>query len=274
MSRGGIWQRGVLAAGAMLVAAGVLAGVGTAGSAVPANVYARDLNGPCFSTVPAAAQCATGERAEVAIETGETVTWHFDGSTTPHNAAADNDVPADPTWKDFAGEFVTTGSYSRTFNQPGAYEFVCQAHPGMEGTIQVTGDPVETPTPTPTQTATPTATPTPTPTTQPGGGNPTPSPGGGQTDTVKPTVRSVKLKKVKRGAHVTFTLSEAATVTIRVKRGRKVLKTVRVQARAGKRTVTVRSRKFKKGKYTIEVRARDAFGNNSSLAKKPLRIRR
>jgi plastocyanin len=264
MSKGGIWQRGVIAAGVTLAAAGALATVGVAGTAAPADVYARDANGPCFSTVAVATDCAVGERADVAINTGEAVTWHFDGSTSNHNAAADNDVPADPDWVNYAGDFVNTGSYSRTFNQPGAYEYICQAHPGMKGTITVTGTPV---TPTPSATVSPTATPS----TQPGGGTPPPT---GVTDGIKPTVSKVKLKALRRGARVTFTVSENATVTIRVKRGKKVVKTVKVQAVAGTRTVNLRSSKLKKGRYTIEVAARDAAGNSSTLAKKPLRLKK
>jgi plastocyanin len=48
-----------------------------------------------------------------------------------------------------------------TFTAPGKYTFFCQAHPIMEGTIEVTGDgtPTSTATSTPTVTTTPTATP-------------------------------------------------------------------------------------------------------------------
>jgi plastocyanin len=252
---------------AVVVVAGA-AGVGVAGAdqLADAQVYGKDPNGPCFSN-SAATDCVTGETAEVSINTGESVTWNFNGNV-PHNAAAANDVPADPTWKDFSGEFVTAGSYSRTFNQPGDYQFLCQAHPGqMTGVIHVTGDPVETPT------STPTTTPTPTPTTHPSGGSTTPPPTGGQ-DTVKPAVRRLKLKALHRAARVTFRLSEPSTVTIRVKRGHKVIKTVRKQVAAGKRTVTIRSKKLKKGRYTIVVLARDPFGNRSVAASRTLRIKR
>ncbi len=36
-----------------------------------------------------------------------------------------------------------------SFNSPGTYRFVCQAHGGMEGTVVVTGTPTATPTPPP-----------------------------------------------------------------------------------------------------------------------------
>jgi plastocyanin len=261
-------QGGLVAAVVAIAAAGGV-GVAAAHQLADAQVYGKDAGGPCFSTT-AGTDCTTGETAEVSINTGEKVTWNFDGNVN-HNAAAANDVPADPTWKDYSGDFVTTGSYSRTFTQPGDYQFLCQAHPAqMTGVIHVTGDPVETPTSTPT--TTPSATPTPTPTTHPGGSTtPPPTP---TEDTVKPRVRSLKLKALRHAARVTFRLSEPSTVTIRVRRGHKVVKTVRKQVAAGKRTVTIRSKKLKKGRYTIVVLARDAFGNRSVAASKSLRIKR
>ena len=72
---------------------------------------------------------------------------------------------------------------------------------------------------------------------------------------------------------VSFRLSENATVTIRVKRGSRVVKSVTKQLAAGKRTVSVRSSKLKKGRYKIEVRARDASGNVSTLASKSFRVK-
>jgi plastocyanin len=257
---------------AALVAVAGAAGVGVAGANQLADgqVYAREGNGPCFSINSGATDCTTNESAEVSINTGEKVTWNFTG-TTGHNAAASNDVPADPAWKDYVGEFnPPTGSYSYTFTQPGDYTFVCQAHQAqMHGVIHVTGDPTGTP----TSTATSTPTPTPTKSPQPGGGTTTPPPSGG-TDTVKPTVNKLKLKALRHAARVTFKLSEASTITIRVKRGKKLLVSKRLQAPAGTRTVTVRSRKLKKGRYTIEILARDAVGNRSVAARKTLRLRR
>jgi hypothetical protein len=84
----------------------------------------------------------------------------------------------------------------------------------------------------------------------------------------------VSAKALRRAVRVKFRLSEPATVTVRVKRGRRVVKSKRVQAGAGTHTVTVRSKKLKKGRYTIEVLARDASGNRSKLATKRLTLRR
>jgi plastocyanin len=271
MDRSRFGQGGLFAAGAAVAVAAVMAVSGADGARAAADhgIYSRDANGPCYSTSASATQCATNEVADLSIATGDSVTWHI--ASSGHNAASFNDVVADPAWKDYDSGF-STGDHTYTFSQPGTYQFVCDAHPNqMKGTITVTGDPVGTPTATATATAT--ATPTATVTTQPGGGGQTPAPGG-TSDTTRPTVRSLKLKALKHATRVTFRLSEKATVTIHVKRGKKVLKTARLQLQKGLHRVTVRSPRLRKGRYTIDISARDAAGNRSKLAARSLRLRR
>lgn len=264
-------QGGVIAA---IAAAAVTAAVGAAGAssgAADTTIYASETNGNCFTTSPAKPDCATTS-GDVSIETGDTVTWDFAGSGANHNAASANDVPADPAWKDYATPFSNSDAYSREFTQPGVYEYVCQAHPGMDGTITVTGEPIATQTPSPTPTPTATASPSPQPSAP---GTHTPPPTGGAPDLVEPTLGSLGAKGRRRALTVSFTLSENATVLVRVKRGRRVIKSVARQVAAGERRLRVRSAKLRKGRrYTVELRARDASGNRSTPAFKSLRIRR
>jgi plastocyanin len=258
-----------------LFAAVVLAGAcGTAAPAYAANkdVYARDTgsNGLCFSIVQSATDCAPNETGDVSIAPGDTVTFHFDGTTGmagPHNAAdANTPPPAAPAWTEPGdGTFVTTGSYPHQFDTEGTYKYICQIHPQMKGTITV-GTPAEEP---PPDDDDPPSSPPPTGGTHPTTPAPTPS-----ADSVKPTVKRVKLKALRRAVRVRFRLSEPATVTVRVKRGSKVLKSKRVQAGAGTHSVTLRSKRLKKGRYTVEVLARDASGNRSRLASKRLSVRK
>jgi plastocyanin len=270
-------NRGVVAAIVAVVgtiAVGVAGAAGASSEAAPATIYALDTNGQCF-TGRDATSCESGETGDVDINTGDAVTWNFDRAGAPHNAASTNDVPTDPTWEAFSGAIVTSGSYSRTFNKPGIFTYHCDVHPGMTGTISVTGDPIETQTPTPSITATATTTATATPSTQPSDpGTSTPPPTGGTQDLLKPTLRSFAAKGKRRAITVSFRLSENATVFVRVKRGSRVVKSVSKQLAAGKRSVSVRSSKLRKGRYKIEVRARDASGNVSTLASKSLRIRK
>jgi plastocyanin len=203
------------------------------------------------------------------IQTGDTVTWVFDGGT--HNVASTS-----ANWTFTSGDPPSTGRHSHTFTAEGVYTFVCEVHlQTMDGTITVQDEPVEeTPTP-PPGTATPTATPTQSPQSSGGGQGttPAPSPDG---DTVDPTVSDLRLTARRRAVRVRFHLSEPATVTIDVKRrgSRRPLRSARVQAPAGTRSVTLRSKRLKPGRYTVAVQARDAYGNRSSLARKRLRLRR
>lgn len=253
--------KGVLAA---IVVIGALGASGPA-YAADADVYARETtNGLCFSADPAS-PCPAGEAANVTIAPGESVTWHFDGSTMGHNAA-DSEHGMSPEWAvpdHFV--FVTSGDYPHQFTSEGTYDFFCEAHQQMKGTVTVGTPPDEDPPPDDD----PPSSPPPTGGTHPTTPAPTPEP-----DSVKPKVRSVKLKALRRAVRVRFRLSEPATVTVKVKRGRKVVKAKRVQAGKGLHSVTVRSKKLKKGRYTVEILARDASGNRSRLATKRLSVRR
>ena len=99
------------------------------------------------------------------INVGDTVKWNFSGFTHTSTSSGVWDSGFQPSGT----------SFSRQFNDPGEFNYLCTIHPlTMFGTIIVNGEPPTatpvTPTPTPTSTPTPTATPTATPT-------PTPEPG-------------------------------------------------------------------------------------------------
>jgi plastocyanin len=278
--RQGKSRRGTYVAVGMLAACGALAGVGAAGAAQQADDVTIGI-APGNKFDP-------NDPVPVPIDTGDTIVWNFDASAgVSHNVHATSGPPEDADWATFSTDFKSSGEVRRTFNQPGTFTFVCQAHIGMSGTIEVKGDPVDptpTPTPTPSATATATVTPTATATSTPSpSGNPpvddhtsTPPPAGtARTDTIAPALSAVRLKALRRGARVTFTLSESATVTLRFKKraSSKVVRTERLQARRGTRTVTVKSARLKAGRYKVELQARDATGNSSSLLRSNLRIR-
>lgn len=230
----------------------------------------------------------TWDKTALAIQTGDTVTWDLAGGSQAHNVQKDPVAPPspDPSWNAYNTEYAASGRVDFTFTQPGTYDFVCGAHSNtMFGTIEVTGSPVEptaTPSATPTPTAEPTITPrpattaTPVPTVRPGDDRITPAPtGSARLDRTAPTISAFRLKAVRRGATVRFTLSEPAAVTIRVKRGSKTLRTARRSMRAGRRAVTVRGSRVVKGRrYSVEIEARDARGNRAPLARKTVRVTR
>jgi plastocyanin len=256
-------RAGIYAGIAAIAVTVALGGVGAAGAdqSADAQVYGREgaPNGPfCFSTDPTST-CPAGEQANVTIGVGEKVTWSWSNASQGHNVT-EGSIP--PAWKYPADStYPTSGTFERTFDQAGTYRFFCQAHPQMEGTITV-GTP--TPTPTPTPTVPPPASPPPV--------DITPRPGGGD-DAVRPVVSRVRAQALRRAVRVRFRLSEPATVTVRVMRRGRVVKSARVQAKAGTRRLTLRSRRLRPGRYTVRIQARDAFGNRSRLAGDRLRLR-
>ncbi len=67
----------------------------------------------------------------VEIKAGQTVTWRFDDSSTPHSVTA-----ADGS---FDSGTKTAGQFSHRFDKPGTYDYTCTVHPQqMRGTVVVT----------------------------------------------------------------------------------------------------------------------------------------
>jgi plastocyanin len=62
------------------------------------------------------------------VPEGTTVTWRFDDGAIRHDVAGDG----------FKSELMASGTFSHTFDTPGTYEYICTAHPGMAGTVEVT----------------------------------------------------------------------------------------------------------------------------------------
>ena len=70
------------------------------------------------------------EPAEVTVPVGGTVTWTNDGERNHTATAQDRDVLQ-------SGTIDSGASYSETFDEAGTYEYFCEFHPDMEGTIIV-----------------------------------------------------------------------------------------------------------------------------------------
>lgn len=112
---------------------------------------------------------------------GDTIVW-----TNNETDGTQHDILGGP----FDSPVLNPGaSYRATASQAGTYQYVCEIHSYMTGTIVVGGGgtPTQTPTTTPTQTptSTPTQTPTTTPTTTPTS-TPTTTPTGTPTSTTPP----------------------------------------------------------------------------------------
>jgi plastocyanin len=69
--------------------------------------------------------------ATLRVKAGSTVRWTNEDSA-PHTASASNGSFTSPTLR-------LRGSYSKRFTRPGRYSYLCALHPGMRGTVVVTG---------------------------------------------------------------------------------------------------------------------------------------
>lgn len=63
---------------------------------------------------------------EVVVETGTEVTWIWEGRVV-HDVSGDG----------FQSEIMVEGTFTHTFDDEGAFHYVCTLHPGMEGTVYV-----------------------------------------------------------------------------------------------------------------------------------------
>jgi plastocyanin len=173
----------------------------------------------------------------VTIQVGDTVTWTnaqgFHNVLLGDSRLNQPGFPNDPAWNP---------PPQRTFMEPGSFTYVCEVHPGMTGTINVTG-------------GEPTPTPTPTPTPPPA----VPPPGGGPADTTAPTISGVSVIGVNSRVQVRLTVSERATVNVRFTSDADVV-TMRRQVEQGTWTL---EGPLASGTYAYELWAVDAMGNRS-----------
>jgi plastocyanin len=63
----------------------------------------------------------------IQVPPGTTVTWTFNDGGVEHNVVGDG-------WQ---SDVQPSGTYQRTFTQPGSYPYTCTLHIGMDGRVEV-----------------------------------------------------------------------------------------------------------------------------------------
>lgn len=104
-----------------------------AGAAVALLLTAALLAAPrvdAADTVPVDISGFAFQPGNVTIRVGDTVTWtHNDG--TAHTATSTDDPAL------FDGEMAPGESFSFTFSDAGTFDYICEIHPAMHGTVVV-----------------------------------------------------------------------------------------------------------------------------------------
>jgi plastocyanin len=178
----------------------------------------------------------------VQIHVGDTVTWSFAGTTQAHNVASDS-----ANWTLSSPIQVNHPAVTYTFTAAGTYAFVCNVHPStMTGTVSVDTGP-----------------PPPPPLSEQPFDNDQSAPTVLEiTDETRPQLSRVHAAAIARGLRVRFHVNEPGRVTVRIKRGKKTVRTRTVSMRrASTRTLKVRG--LAAGRYRVDVIAHDLGGNRS-----------
>ena len=206
--------------------------------------------------------------AQVSINTGESVTWNFKEKN--HNVKGSGGISGNNSFG--------TGTYTKTFDAPGSFSFVCEAHPDMKGTVTV---------------AAAAAPQGPAPAAGPGAGasdasNPTAGAAAATTaawtfpsaeDRLAPALRNLRASVRKSRPTLSVNLSEDALVVVGLRRkltARKAstgTRTLRLRGKKGANRFNLRVGKLRRGSYKLRVVAVDTAGNESSIRTATLRVR-
>lgn len=100
----------------------------------PAAPAARDAGATATTVTPTTAAATVRlkddvfDPDEVEVAAGETVLWRWEGNN-PHNVNGEG----------FTSKIQTNGTFRETFKEPGSFDYRCDVHPGMTGTVVVSG---------------------------------------------------------------------------------------------------------------------------------------
>jgi plastocyanin len=108
---------------APLLAAAVLAACSPGGGGDPAEATP-------VKTGEVVAKDNRFDPVAVEVPAGTEVTWSFQDGGTPHDVTGEG-------WR--SGDPQSKGTYRRTFDLPGTYDYRCTLHSGMKGRVVVTG---------------------------------------------------------------------------------------------------------------------------------------
>lgn len=179
------------------------------------------------------------------INTGDTVTWSWDGPDTNHTvtsvAGQREAFDSDPGIPAASVAHPVGFTFSHAFNTQGTFRYFCRVH-GFEGVI-VVSDALGAPPP---------------------------------FDVTAPRLTAVRVT----GSRLRFSLSEAATVTVDIVGARhagarrQVLRSIDLDGSQGINRATLRVAGLRAGSYRVSLTAIDAAGNTSARKRVSLKVPR
>lgn len=243
------------------------------GRTARASLIAFALSGALASQAAAAPATVTVANdafspADASINVGESVTWNF--SEGGHNVNGDGGIKGNDTFE--------KGTYSKTFDTAGTFKYVCDAHPGMKGTVSVAAAAATTAAPAPGQSG---AAADPNAASAAAAGTaawsfPTAE------DRLAPAMSRLSAKIGRKAARPTLSLNltEDATVVVGVRRVLAVARAsaaapaLRLKGKRGANRFSLKVRGLRAGRYKLRVIAIDAAGNESPVRTATLRVAR
>lgn len=216
--------------------AGVLAAVTLTATASAASAADQTVAIANFAFAP----------STVTVTVGDTVTWRFAGPDTNHSVTSTSGpaFDSDPGRMPTSLDHLQGSTYAHRFDAVGTFDYICKVHPNMIGTVAVSP--------------------------APGPGVPPPP----TADTTAPIISGLKASRTGSGASsrrvLGLVLSEAARVTVTLRRGSATVKLVRRLPRGRSRVRLPKT--LRPGRYAATVKATDAAGNTATARKLALTV--
>lgn len=116
----------------LLLAAALLAAALLAGCAASGGQDQASSDPPAKGVTEVVAKHTRFSPAAIEVPAGTEVTWSFQDGSVPHNVEGDG-------WE--SGDPQRSGTFRRTFDRPGTYDYACALHPRMTGRVVVTAKP-------------------------------------------------------------------------------------------------------------------------------------
>ncbi len=196
---------------------------------------------------------------EIVVVTGDSVLWFWDGGETNHSVTSDpgqaESFDSDPDKPADQVRHRVGDAFGHKFTREGTFTYTCKVHSFMKGRVVV--KPASQPDP-------------PAP-------DPTPAPDGSTVAVTDLSLRPASLCRSRRGcpssALLRFTLSDTATVRVRLLRGARQVRAWRLERDGGRHRLRIRARGLRPARYQLVVQATTPDGARSPAVTRRLRVR-